>query len=640
MLLRNSVFIPYFLKNYIRSDEASATSLGWSLYADSASSTPTDGTGGISTLVFNTNKINPLNSPCDFILTKTGNLQGQGISYDFTIDKGDINKIFEINFNYDTTDSNYVSQDLRIYIFDITNNVLIQPTEFNLLKTQGFFKAIFSTTSSQSYRLILHVSTTTSATWSVYLNNFYCGVQQYSTQPAINDWQAYTPTFSGLGTVTNINCASRRVGDTLEIQGIFTVGTGTAARADISLPNNLVIGTTGLRSGTNLVGSFVLSNNTTSYNYAVLATPSRSTLQLGFNSASPTNSLAEANGNSFSAGTYSFFAKVPISGWSSNVISAQSRVFKISSFLASGLRVTGTAPANLGEYRTYLRNASARTYTETNGAPATSPSSVNGMTLYAPTPWATANSSNNPTKWEIFVGKNKYVQLQTCSSSGFTGPLDITIINFGGGVNPIGYSSSYDPTSGIFTLTGVSGAALTSTGFVGLDGDGNASSSGFFDIVVSDNPLPVQIDTIVDQEVFVQEGNGHGSTNTRIRRFSTVVRNVGSAITYIDSATNGSSFIINQTGMYSMTYADYNSTGLVIIGISLNSTQLSTNIESINNINRLTGTANSSPTTGGGVSHTVIKRLVPGDVIRPHTNGVPTNPGVTTAFSITKLNLA
>lgn len=54
-------------------------------------------------------------------------------------------------------------------------------------------------------------------------------------QTVITDWVAYTPTFTGFGTVSNVQIWSRRVGDTLYIRGRFTGGTSTATEARMTL---------------------------------------------------------------------------------------------------------------------------------------------------------------------------------------------------------------------------------------------------------------------------------------------------------------------------------------------------------------------------------------------------------------------
>ena len=80
--------------------------------------------------------------------------------------------------------------------------------------------------------------------------------------------------------------------------------------------------------------------------------------------------------------------------------------------------------------------------------------------------------------------------------------------------------------------------------------------------------------------VRVNTANGYGSTNTKIRRFTNIVNNVGTDITYADSATLGGTFTINTAGVYSVGFSDMFTTD-DFLGISLNSTQLTTSIQSI-----------------------------------------------------------
>lgn len=93
--------------------------------------------------------------------------------------------------------------------------------------------------------------------------------------------------------------------------------------------------------------------------------------------------------------------------------------------------------------------------------------------------------------------------------------------------------------------------------------------------------------SIPRSRIRVETGNGFGSTNTRIRRFSTSVVSTGSDITYADSATNGATFTLGSAGIYSATTCDYKAAGFCNSGISINSAQLTTNIESITNTARL-----------------------------------------------------
>ncbi len=61
--------------------------------------------------------------------------------------------------------------------------------------------------------------------------------------------------------------------------------------------------------------------------------------------------------------------------------------------------------------------------------------------------------------------------------------------------------------------------------------------------------------------VRLNTANGYGSTSTRYRRFTNVVTNQGSDITYADSATLGATFTIVTAGVYAVSYSDQFSAG-------------------------------------------------------------------------------
>ena len=113
---------------------------------------------------------------------------------------------------------------------------------------------------------------------------------------------------------------------------------------------------------------------------------------------------------------------------------------------------------------------------------------------------------------------------------------------------------------------------------------------------------------------------GYGSVATKIPRFTNIRENIGSEILYQDSATNGSSFTAQKDGVYSFTFDAGSPNSADYIGLSLNSTQLTTNIDTITAPNRLaiSGT-DSSGFAAQLVQWTGILRA--GDVVRPHTRG-------------------
>ena len=73
-------------------------------------------------------------------------------------------------------------------------------------------------------------------------------------------------------------------------------------------------------------------------------------------------------------------------------------------------------------------------------------------------------------------------------------------------------------------------------------------------------------------------GNGFGSTNTKIRRFATIQVYGGTDITITQSSTLGDSFTLNNPGVYAITYGDEGNTGSPQQGLTLNSANLTTDI--------------------------------------------------------------
>jgi len=147
---------------------------------------------------------------------------------------------------------------------------------------------------------------------------------------------------------------------------------------------------------------------------------------------------------------------------------------------------------------------------------------------------------------------------------------------------------------------------------------------------------PLALTPIGDHEVVVHTGNGFGSTNTRIRRYTTVLKNVGTAITYADSATLGSSFTINENGFYAITnIAQGGGTASpTTVGISINSAQLTTDIDAVG-FTASNRVGSSYAIVIGSITRTL--KLSAGDVIRSHYG---TTANAVDAFSTTMMSIA
>lgn len=119
--------------------------------------------------------------------------------------------------------------------------------------------------------------------------------------------------------------------------------------------------------------------------------------------------------------------------------------------------------------------------------------------------------------------------------------------------------------------------------------------------------------------VRVNTANGYGSTNTCIPRYTTVLTNQGTDITYADSATLGASFTINTPGFYAMNIVYQNNQSSSTGGISLNSNQLTAQINTITVAHRLSVGQAFAANALFNCAATVY--LQAGDVIRPHSDG-------------------
>lgn len=117
----------------------------------------------------------------------------------------------------------------------------------------------------------------------------------------------------------------------------------------------------------------------------------------------------------------------------------------------------------------------------------------------------------------------------------------------------------------------------------------------------------------------LRRGNGYGSTNTRVRRFTNVDQNEGAAMRYIDDAALGGTIFINERGLYSFLFSDVGTGGQIRLGFSLNSTEGGTDINLIgNNLSKLALTITSAANQSNQVTVTIL--LNPGDYIYPHTD--------------------
>ena len=617
--------------NFITNGTGEAGTTGWVLYDDGAVAAPVDGTGGsTSTLTLTTQATTILRGDNSFKLAKSAaDGQGEGISFDFTLDTADKNKLLKISFDYNT-DLTYTDNDIKVYIYDITNTTLITPNDNGLIgkdkddNASGARTISWSSTDSTSYRLIFHQTVTNASTADLYLDNVIVGPGSVATGAVITAWEAYTPTFNGLGTPTSVDFIWRRVGENVEVKGLFVTGTVTAAAAQIGLPNSY--------TAENPVGNVVIGQVTRNFsstkNYMpVLASTNDAFVLVGDRNETaardPVTAVdgnvafgsTETSGISFSLPVNEFKGAGTVNLMSDNVVSANAKA----SYILGGNKATSDATLidifdtetyNVGngftktsasrvtaDFDGYVNITGQLFSTVAEGGGYNSQFQING-TLVAE--WKAGNTAQSmPIAYQVAVSVGDYFEVKCTTGSGSTYKATSTYINF----ERISEFSAGQPV-----------------------GFGKATATDFGLVKVQDQ-----------QEIVINTPTGVGSTGTKIRTWTDGTKVVtGTAITYAsDPSNNGDTFTINEDGVYAMSYTDQRSSGAMNFGISINASSLTTDIGSLATAEILTIT---NCTTTDFTHCGTTRWLASGDVIRCHTAASTTlGTSASLRFSITQV---
>jgi len=324
--------------NYILNPDAEFSTVGWSTYADAAGTSPVNGTGGSPTVTWSRSTTTPLRKTADFNFVKSAsNLQGEGVSYDFTIDSADKAKSLNISFDYEIVSGTYADTDMSVWIYDVTNAVVIQPNGYSIANSVGVpGKQVCSfqaSSNSTSYRLILHVGSTSASAYTLAFDNFNVGPTVVVNGTPVTDWNtnlSFTP--NSFGTISDALWYSRRVGDTLEVNGYFRAGTVAASDAYMDMPAGYLIDTNKVNNsgektflGTYIglddsAGTTFGSNNKIGAMFMVQGQPQYVYFANRSLSGQPGEFAIDNASTLFSDGygvTMNF--RLPILGWSSNV---------------------------------------------------------------------------------------------------------------------------------------------------------------------------------------------------------------------------------------------------------------------------------------------------------------------------------
>jgi len=258
--------------NYISSNpDAEADTTGWATYADAAGTSPVDGTGGSPNITWTRTTSSPLRGSGSFLFTKdAANRQGQGASYDFTIDSSDKAKVLTINFDYIvgsgtfSAGSSSADSDLTVWIYDVTNSRLIQPSTIKLFSNSSTiadkYSAQFQTSSdSTSYRLIFHVTSTSASAYTLKFDNFSVGPSSYIFGTPVTDSKSYSP--AGSWENTTYSGQYWRVGDKFNAQINLTFSSAPTT-SDFSMTPAQLFNGLGITLDTAKLGSGVISIGT------------------------------------------------------------------------------------------------------------------------------------------------------------------------------------------------------------------------------------------------------------------------------------------------------------------------------------------------------------------------------------------
>lgn len=332
-----SVDTKYFVVNKTTNNFQVASTFGGSPLALTTDGTgtlvrsmpKTGATAGSPGITFARTTSSPLRGSGSGLLTKDAvNRMGEGVNTPLTIALSDRYKQLNVQFNYDVSanfgaGSDSLLGDMTWWIYDITNSRLQQITPYKMaggsVGGPHRFNAHFQSSDSLSYRLIGIISQVNTSAWTAKFDDVTVGPELVVLGAPITDWQSYTPTFNNLGTVTGIEAWYRRVGGNLELRGKFTSGTGAAALASMTLPSGLVADIALLSTTSNLI----LGSNTTSvngpYTLSVLSPIVESNLLYFGIGVAGGASGSPRNGDTMSTETDTFFASIPIKGWSSSL---------------------------------------------------------------------------------------------------------------------------------------------------------------------------------------------------------------------------------------------------------------------------------------------------------------------------------
>jgi hypothetical protein len=350
--------------NYISNPDAETSTTGWSTYADAASATVTDGTGGSPNVtITRTTSISEVireksTASGSFKFSKdAANRQGEGVSFDFQMDRVDCvqSRAIVVSFDYQTT-ANYASGDIRVFAVTDTGgtpqvlNVLngdsgnVLPADSTFART-GRFVGAFNTdavVASNNYRLVFHITSTNASAYDFVFDNVKVTPEQTVPGAIVTPWESWTPTGTFVANTT-YSGFKRRNGDMGEyIVSVATSGAPTSTTLTVNQPSGEVIDTAKLPSSTAGLSpldgfGYVIDSGARNIPIAVVYS-STTAVQPVANAGGAGSAITQASPITFGASDFVRFSwRVPIVGWTASAALSTTETM----LMGASVRATG-----------------------------------------------------------------------------------------------------------------------------------------------------------------------------------------------------------------------------------------------------------------------------------------------------------
>jgi len=553
---------------------------GWIAY-DDGGSVPTDGTGAAPDITFTQTATTPLVGAGMGVITKDAvDRQGQGISLpSIAVPDGYQGKPLLVRAILEPSAA-YVAGDIIGYMYDETNTNLlgvIQNANSGSVQTgkQIFEGLVYPSSDTASLSMLWHIATTNASAYTVNVDEIQLEWVPYTKLPYDI---AETVDLAGSGQITTGSVRVTKMGNAVTISGLtdFTHGSSTDRSSAAGMIPEWA-------RPVNTVFNCYRASASVTFNCYVEADGSFGLFYSGNSTSSGTNTLV----------TISY--TVDSSTNSVSALAINSGLYQQLNTLPSDISVDTTSISGL---------------------------TITGLTI--------GRAYSLTTNMALVVGN------YTSTLTAVHGGVNI-LINKDSGSN----SGGDDRNQHSSTLPYFVATATTITFDFAEDTvstlEGNGTTAETF-VSVKEVPLSqtALISTAKDIEIVLITSPGHGSTATRIRRFTTIQKNTAQgAISYTSDATNGDSFTILQAGLYAITFQHESSDSDREFGISINQASLTTNVTGLTAAELL---VTSSGTAARRSSASVTRWLEAGDIIRAATDGGAAVTGTDdNRFSVTRI---